>query len=211
MTHRTQNAAGKEHDEHHDQLDRTLDAALAKYATVEPRSGLEDRVLANLRANMAQAPSNAGWRRWQWTAAAVAAGIVVAMFAWRSGKSYHPAIANRPSITTPAMPTANGEKTQTKMALNDSGESTHVRGHSAAAELPHRLTPVIVAAAPKLDVFPSPQPLSEQEKILANYVAQFHDQAVLIARARAEELQKDLAEDAREAGKNQTDLEPVTN
>ena len=33
-----------------DALDRELNSALAKYATVEPRLGLEDRVLANLRA-----------------------------------------------------------------------------------------------------------------------------------------------------------------
>jgi hypothetical protein len=33
-----------------DDLDRLLDAALAKYAQVEPRSGLENRVLATLHA-----------------------------------------------------------------------------------------------------------------------------------------------------------------
>jgi hypothetical protein len=32
-----------------DEFDRMLDAALAKYAAVEPRTGLEERVLANLR------------------------------------------------------------------------------------------------------------------------------------------------------------------
>ena len=37
-----------------DPLDRDLDAALAKYAAVEPRAGLEDRVLANLRAERGQ-------------------------------------------------------------------------------------------------------------------------------------------------------------
>lgn len=208
MTYKTQNRVGAQHD---DQLDRILDAVLAKYTAVEPRTGLEGRVLANLRTEAAQAPTTAGRRWWQWTASAVAAAIVVAMFAWRSGKLYHPTIANRPSITTPARPTANGEKMQTKMALDDSGECTHVRRHSAAAELPHRLTPVIAAAAPKLDVFPSPQPLSEQERILANYVAHFHDRAVLIARARAEELQKDQEEDARQPGSIHTDLEPATN
>ncbi len=37
-------------DKTHDELDRMLDAALAKYAAAEPRAGLEARVLANLRA-----------------------------------------------------------------------------------------------------------------------------------------------------------------
>jgi hypothetical protein len=51
------------------------------------------------------------------------------------------------------------------------------------------------ASAPKLDVFPSPEPLSEQEKMLAAYVAQHHQQAVLIARARMAELKEDLAKE----------------
>ena len=33
-----------------DDLDRTLDAALANYAAVEPRAGLEDRILVRVRA-----------------------------------------------------------------------------------------------------------------------------------------------------------------
>ena len=33
-----------------DDLDRALDAALAKYTSVEPRAGLDERILANLRA-----------------------------------------------------------------------------------------------------------------------------------------------------------------
>jgi hypothetical protein len=56
-----------------------------------------------------------------------------------------------------------------------------------------------MAPYPKLDQFPSPQPLSEQEKILANYVARFHDEALLVARARSESLQRDREEDMRQA------------
>ena len=42
-----------------DEFDRMLDAALAKYAAVEPRTGLEERVLANLRAEQARVPDHA--------------------------------------------------------------------------------------------------------------------------------------------------------
>ena len=51
-----------------------------------------------------------------------------------------------------------------------------------------------MASGPKLDQFPSPQPLSEQEQMLASYVAQFRPQAVLIARVMSEELQRDRME-----------------
>ena len=47
---------------------------------------------------------------------------------------------------------------------------------------------------PKLDQFPSPRPLTEQEKILQSYVAENPEKAVLIARARSEALQRDLEE-----------------
>lgn len=190
MTNKTQNLAGREHDEHRDQFDRMLDAALAKYAAVEPRIGLEERVLAKLHAEQAQAPSNAGWRWWRWTATAVAAGIVVVMFAWRSGVPSHPAIANRPSITAPG-----AQATTTPFALNGNEKPTHLRTHpTPTAERSVHANPAVAAAAPRLDVFPSPQPLSEQEKILANYVAHFHDQAVLIARVTNEELKRDRLE-----------------
>ena len=40
------------------------------------------------------------------------------------------------------------------------------------------------AATPRLEQFPSPQPLSEQERILADYVTQFRREAVLGAEAQ---------------------------
>ena len=61
-------------------------------------------------------------------------------------------------------------------------------------------TAPVVAAVPKLDQFPSPHPLSEQERMLASYVAQFHDEAVIVARARTEALRRDREQEMREAG-----------
>jgi hypothetical protein len=54
-----------------------------------------------------------------------------------------------------------------------------------------------VAANPKLAQFPSPQPLGEQERLLAEYVASFPEQASLVAEARAENLRLDLEERQR--------------
>jgi hypothetical protein len=58
-----------------------------------------------------------------------------------------------------------------------------------------------VAVQPKLDQFPSPRPLSEQEQILANYVAEYPETAALIAQLRTEEREKEREE---EAGANAT-------
>jgi hypothetical protein len=54
-----------------------------------------------------------------------------------------------------------------------------------------------MAGNPKLDQFPSPRPLSEQEKLLQSYVAEYPERAVLIARARTEALRQDQLEEMK--------------
>jgi hypothetical protein len=181
-----------------DEPDHTLDAALAKYAAVEPRAGLEDRVLANLRAERSRVPDSAWWR-WG-VAGALAAVVVVALaLAWRSsGRPAHPVVENRPS------PTPQTTATTARVSLN--GEEKQMRGKPAG---PQKLVPVrrttvhraqaepVASANPKLDQFPSPRPLSEQEKILASYIEQYPERAILLARARTEQLRHDQLEEMR--------------
>ena len=52
-----------------------------------------------------------------------------------------------------------------------------------------------MAGNPKLAQFPSPQPLSEQERILASYVADDPQRARLIARVISEGLRQDQLEE----------------
>jgi hypothetical protein len=172
-------------------LDPVLDAALAKYAAVEPRAGLEDRVLAHLQAERERVPVRAWWR---WSiAGALAVAVVAALaLAWRSGNPSgnpsHPAVANHspaPAPVAKAQVAANGESRGVRTSV-----ATPVRKSAGHREY----LPAAIAAAPRLDQFPSPQPLSEQEKMLQSYVAQYPDRAVLIARARTEALRLDIEE-----------------
>ncbi|MGD0417120.1 MAG: hypothetical protein ABSA80_17310 [Terriglobales bacterium] len=84
-------------------------------------------------------------------------------------------------------------------------QSTASRVADAAREVARRrpanrpLGHLVVAGTPKLAQFPSPQPLSEQERILASYVALYPETAALVAQARAEALQRDREEEAAEA------------
>jgi hypothetical protein len=174
-----------------DSLDRELDAALAKFTTAEPRAGLEDRVLANLRAEQ-QHTAKRSW--WRWPAVAVlAAGIVVTVFAaWRSEKPAH-IVEQHPSATT--------YRQDRTMVVNNGG-SVSILPHEAARRpkpRPAGRTAAVAIPPPKLDQFPSPQPLSEQEKMLAGYVAGHRQQAILIARVRTAELKKDWPEEMDEA------------
>ena len=148
-------------DERENLATRLLDAGLKKYADAEPRPGLEDRILSNLRAKRERVSAP----RWWPTVAAVAAVLLIAITLW---------FARKPSRTTPtatanhvpAVPTVNKQTTT-----------------GIATSVPRALSPAVSvarfqprphvrqsAALPKLEQFPSARPLSRQEKLLLAYV-----------------------------------------
>jgi len=193
-----------------DELDRILDAALAKYVAAEPREGLEGRLLSSLRAEQTRVPDRAWWQGR--VMAALAAVIVVALaLAWKLEKPTHPVVANHPSP-------ARSEPTQgSPIVLNGAGKEVSPESRSARRGTNvRRSQPEAVIAVspqlgpsklslPRLDQFPSPHPLSEQETILASYIARYPEHAALIAQARSEALRRDEAEEMREAAGNDQD------
>jgi hypothetical protein len=182
-----------------DPLDCELDAALARYTAVEPRTGLEQRILANLESAQERAAARVWWR---WPAlAAVAAVIVIAVsLAWKSGRTVQKVTVHPPS-------TIRRTKDDGTQAANRGG-SGPIHPHPAPSGIrlkPHPVsdsaTSIASASAPKLEQFPSPHPLSEQEGILAGYITKYPENAALIAQARTEALQEDIAEQAEEAAR----------
>jgi hypothetical protein len=167
-----------------DELDRELNTALAKFAAAEPRRGLEERVLTSLRTEQQRAATKPWWR-WPALAAAASALVVSVSVGLRSVK--------------PLQNTGNaGARIANKIGGNP------IRPDEAASAVrfkPHvvRRSATVVASAVKLDQFPSPQPLSDQEKILARYVTKYPEHAALIAQARTEALRRDRAEEMGEA------------
>jgi hypothetical protein len=174
---------GSERGSENDDLDLALDAALLKYAVAEPRTGLEERILANLRVERSRVPYQ-GWRPWALAATAIV--VVVIALAWRLGRQQ--VIAHRPAVTTQTRP-------ETQVASRN-GEEARPQGkatkHRTAA---HKFSPktdlattdvatTVVSTNPKLDQFPSPEPLSEQELALAQYVRNFPTDANLAAQAQ---------------------------
>lgn len=161
-----------------DHLDRVLDAALAKYASVEARAGLEDRVLANLRVESLR-PSRHPWLRWG-LAGAVAVLAIIAVVAWRSSRTPHPVIANYPPVTIQRPSTQDA-----KLAPNATHEVGAIKHASMRKPAARRMrASTAVATYPKLDQFPSPQPLSVQEMTLAQYVRNFPKEAQLVAQSQ---------------------------
>jgi len=136
-----------------DALGRELDAALAKYAAVEPRAGLENRILANLRSEHSRVPVRA-W--WGWSAA-VAMLVVVMALLWSWEKPSRPVIVVRPSNST------QGSREEPKQFVSTGGEGgVPARTSSPARKRIRHASPVVAAVGPKLDQFPSPQPLTDQ-------------------------------------------------
>lgn len=172
-------------------LDRILDAALAKHASAEPRPGLEDRILAKVRSDAVPTTQHAWW--YFGIAVALAAILLAAAINRRSPKLFlesarrtAPARPNPSAMDPPKLnPDAGRSQPQTPI---------HIAKTTA--------TPVgkpRVPKNPKLDVFPSPHPLSEQEQMLARYVAQFNDEAVIVARVRSEGMRLDREKEMQEA------------
>ena len=171
------------------EIDDLLDAALKDYSAVEPRSGLEGRVLARLQAERERPAIRAGW----WLAAAAAAtASVLTIAVIRPAPQPAPpasvATIPHPPIVRRATPPPVSQGTRNPNSLPD-GRRTVSNNHpldtKARAEAP-----------PKRDQFPSPTPLSEQEQMLALFVQHFHREARLTARAQTRLLEEELRERA---------------
>jgi hypothetical protein len=186
------------------ELDARLDEALALYAKVEPRAGLEGRVLARLAEARRESSVGRGW--WAALAVGMAAALIV-IFVWvgRVDRS-----ANRLTAGTAVAPHAavSGEgggglragAAEAALPGSASAAAASLAAASAKATPRHKFDAeedVRVArsdSSPKLEQFPSAAPLNEQEELLARYVREFPERATLMARAQTELRKQDELE-----------------
>ena len=169
--------------------DQWLESALIQFGKAEPRVGLENRLLANLRAERAQAYLR---RRW-WRALGMVASLAAILVAVRVEERDR----ERKPESTAATSTTNRAEARELVQPRPIPQIVHPAREVVLRRPAHRPTrDLAVASTPKLAQFPSPQPLSEQERILASYVAKYPEHAALVAQARAEALQQDREEEA---------------
>lgn len=162
-----------------DQFDDLLDAALKRYGEVEPRAGLERRVLATLARE-----SHTNWLRpWTWaSAAAFACLLTVVVWIGLVGRK------QPPHISAPAAKVSTKENRLETAEVPPHIDKTRRTGKHEVRKIRVQLA----NTTPRLEQFPSPRPLSEQEKLLVAYASEYPKQAAEVAQEqgrRDKELQ----------------------
>jgi hypothetical protein len=188
-----------------DKCDRELNAALAKYAAVEPRHGLEERILANLRARRERRVTP-NWRGRSFGLAGAALAILAASALWHGATTatrvtQRSAITSQQEVASSAGTAAASAKREDnlKSQMPKSKEQKRTQTFAEVEQRP-------VNDAPKLEQFPAPQPLSEQEELLVRFVQEDPRDAALVAEARTEQLARE--EEAIQALSGKEDSEP---
>jgi hypothetical protein len=159
-----------------------LDAALEQYGKAEPRTGLEGRVLANVRAEQERLPE-----RWNWWPALAVVAVMLAVGVAVLLETGRHAMKNGIAKVQPAV--------VSHQRAPDRGLNTTLLPKTAAVQRkrpkPTQAFRTVEAAEPRLEQFPSPQPLSEQEQMLARYVEDLPWEAKQVAQAQAALLKRD--------------------
>jgi hypothetical protein len=167
--------------------DDQIDAALANYVAVQPRAGLEERILAHLRA---QGKPSVSLVWWPWAGVVAAAILIAALLLWKLERpGDQRMVRHQPSLQQGTRPQVAAHPALPKI------EQPAVRALVPRSRRSIAPETAEIAVEPKLDQFPSPQPLTREEKMLVEYVERYYDEAVLIARARDEQIQQDRKEE----------------
>jgi hypothetical protein len=156
-----------------DELDAMLDSALASYAEPGPDAGLEKRILARV-SNEAATNARRRWLPWAFAIPVAACVVVLALFA--SGLlARHSRETLRPGESAtrahaPAVIAAQPESLPVRIA-NRGERMTRTRASISKAATQPEQNAAGVVPLPKLEVFPTPQPLTPAEQELASYAA----------------------------------------
>jgi hypothetical protein len=146
-------------------VDEMLDSLLANYSSAEPRPGLETRILANLQG-AAGNESPAGWWNFKWIWAGMVTAAIIVAAVLISGRHRVEPPTHVIVKTSPAVPQPEIQP-HAPIARNETAR-IHRRKPSTVPAAQRNAT---FALNKRPAVFPTPTPLSEQEKLLLSYVA----------------------------------------
>lgn len=139
-------------------VDELLDASLRRYAQVEPRPGLEERLLAGVP----EEAQRFAWPHWAWIPAATVAILLAALAFYATRQTPVPSapiVAQQPPAAIIPAPVVSEPAPAARASVS--------RSTAERAQLAGRL-----GAGPRLATFPARAPLSEQERLLLLFVQQ---------------------------------------
>jgi hypothetical protein len=137
-----------------DELDKILDTALASYSQEEPRQGLDYRVLNRIHAS--RDSRRFAWLRWAIAIPAFACLVVLALTFWNKGDST-PKPLKPASLVTVSRPRLKSlQSPKAKQVVVWRGRSRRLR---------------------EREQFPTPTPLTDQERALLAFVTRSPKQA----------------------------------
>jgi hypothetical protein len=150
-------------------VDELLDSALAHQRAAEPRPDLEGRILERVRAASEHSSGRRKARK-LWAAAAVSAAVVVMFVAIHvANRSHSPALqTSQASNAAPAPPATE--------ALTANAETTPRTGTARTVAEPRRIERRVRKSSQRIETprwpsqFPTPAPLTEEQKALVQYV-----------------------------------------
>jgi hypothetical protein len=143
------------------QLEEMLDATLAEYSNVEPRAGLEQRILANLSAAPVEQERFAFLRFWpQWAISCAILFGILAFSVWRTKPAPQQIVKETPKITVSGPTPVIAAQQAPIMPVHVRRSHVRVQQVNASQQV----------ANVKQPVFPAPSPLSDQERLLFAYM-----------------------------------------
>jgi hypothetical protein len=151
--------------EKNDPLDELLDSALAQYSSAEPRPGLETRILAHVRHAGATTPSPGRNWRWLWAGAMAAAALVTLVLL--AGRHSRVPMPGNKVVQVPPAPVQVSPSHQSGAPAI----VTHVPKHGRKMAVSPYFETARLIREQRPSVFPTPTPLSEQEKLALAYAA----------------------------------------
>ena len=156
-------------------ISELLDASLRNYAGGEPRAGLEGRVLAGVRARQQAARRRMAWLWVAGITGVVAMVTLLAVSLTHRQPAPMPTIAKAPANPPAAVVAKGAPAVQPPVARRS----------------PRHTAPAAVEWRPQQ--FPTPRPLSEQEKLLVAYVQALKGSAAAATPSAKQDVEPGLA------------------
>jgi hypothetical protein len=168
------------------QIDDMLDSLLANYSSAEPRPGLETRILANLQG-AAGNKSSAGWWNFKWIWAGMVGAAIIVAAVLISGRNR---VAPPTNVIVKTSPAPQPEiQPHAPIAPQDMAKiPRHKPPMSSAVQ---QNTTHALSERPA--IFPTPVPLSEQERLMFAYLENT-PQEIIVAQLPRNNDQKESEE-----------------